>query len=268
MKASGEKIQEALETVQHLMKEAVRIEQLRDQLTGLPNDLALSERLAEAVERYVQQSRRFWVGFVEIDRFKRLNDAFGYQNADKLLQKVATHMEIAARDYFAGRLVVAFRAHGDEFFFLGDIEEDEPETIFADIHGSLEHFRESIKRVEIRVSGMRETMRCTVSIGWAVGDDAPDTPTARRIRILLEEAVNYAKRKGRDQVVRYSAEVEKSVVHSIRDHCPSCESHFSADIPEEKVLKDPLWCPNCGHRVDRPPSPPSPGVRQIQQISV
>jgi len=243
--STDEKVSEALAQVQTLIEEIVRHEQLRDGLTELPNDSALSAELTRAVE----SNEDFWCAFVEIDHFKRLNDQFGYQRADGMLLKVAKQLEMA-HDYFPEG-ATAFRAHGDEFFLVGRLgAEETSETISS----SLDRLRGAIGALRLRVGD--GVMSCTVSVGWLSSKVLePEDATPRGVRIALEAAVALAKQKGRNRVVEFSDEARKSQVRTVRDNCPECGVAFTVDLLDADAREDELWCPNCGSRCPRPPTP-------------
>ena len=70
-----------------------------DTLTGLPNRTMFSEMLGNAVRaanRYPDQ--RFAVLFVDLDRFKTVNDTFGHHAGDKLLNQVGKRLKLPLRD--------------------------------------------------------------------------------------------------------------------------------------------------------------------------
>lgn len=242
-------LNDALSQVRRVMESVVRAEQLRDRLTGLPNDSALTEIL----EGYLQADKRFWFAFVEVDHFKRINDAFGYSSANGMLMKIAEHLRLS-RDYFPSG-ATAFRAHGDEFFLVGELAEDE----VVRIEESLDRIRGQIRGLALKVHGKAKPMSCTVSVGWTVSTDArgPER-TPEGLRELLEHAINHAKRHGRDCVVRFDDEKRKSRTHSVRDNCPTCKSAFTLDTPVDELRGDKLFCPNCGERIGRPAPPEAP----------
>lgn len=84
-----------------------------DELTGLPNRRLLQDRYAQAVVRSEREGDNVAVLFIDIDRFKRINDAFGHVLADRMLQQLALRITscIRASD-------TACRYGGDEFVVL------------------------------------------------------------------------------------------------------------------------------------------------------
>ncbi|RME22431.1 MAG: GGDEF domain-containing protein [Deltaproteobacteria bacterium] len=243
--STDEKVSEALKKVRTLIEDIVRHEQLRDGLTGLPNDAALSIEIEEALN----SKREFWCAFVEIDHFKRLNDAFGYQKADAMLEKVGEHLRLACAYFPKG--AKAFRAHGDEFYLLGTLTDGETDKVISE---NLDRVRRSVEGVRLPAGPEDAVMQCTVSIGWATTAmlSGPDL-TARGVRIVLESAVGLAKRQGRNRVVCFSEEARKLEVRTVRDNCPACHVAFTVDLPAEETRSDALFCPNCGDRIARPP---------------
>ena len=84
-----------------------------DELTGLPNRAMFSNLLNLTVESAKRYSRKFAVLFIDLDRFKSINDALGHQAGDVLLQEVAKRLRSCVR---AGDIVA--RLSGDEFVVL------------------------------------------------------------------------------------------------------------------------------------------------------
>ncbi len=86
-----------------------------DPLTGLPNRVTLRDRLAVALEHEQRRNGRFAVAFVDLDRFKLINDSLGHGIGDRLLKVAAQRLGAAVR----GGDTVS-RQGGDEFVLLLD----------------------------------------------------------------------------------------------------------------------------------------------------
>ena len=84
-----------------------------DSLTGLPNRVLLNDRLREAIMLSSRHKRRLSVLFLDLDRFKHINDSKGHVVGDRLLQSVARRLSTCVRSSdTVGRL------GGDEFVVL------------------------------------------------------------------------------------------------------------------------------------------------------
>ncbi len=242
-----EKIQETIARLETLVAERVRAEQLVDQLTRLPNGVAL----AEAIQKKIDDGKPFWLAFVEVDRFKSINDQFGYDAADELLKKIGESLRHGC-SYFAGN-TMAFRSHGDEFFMFGDADARSA-TSARKVRDSLNTVRSGIAAVRVPAPGDRH-MSCTVSVGWLASDDADPAGTVRAVTVAAERAVAEAKHK-RDRVVQYSRALSGKPTINLRSDCTRCKCKFSLDLKEsENRVRQKLRCPNCGTSVNRPAAP-------------
>lgn len=111
------------------MEEQLRHDALHDSLTELPNRLLFMERLAHAILRSKRRSKyQFAVLFLDLDRFKVINDSLGHHVGDDLLVMVATRLQSCLRE----EDTVA-RLGGDEFaILLEDIQGVEDATRIAE----------------------------------------------------------------------------------------------------------------------------------------
>jgi len=129
-----------------------------DLLTDLPNRILFKDRLGLAIIQAKRQEKELAVMFIDLDRFKWINDTFGHVRGDDLLQMVSTRLKMAVR----GGDTLA-RQGGDEFtLLLPDINNrQDAEAIATKILGNLSEPFE-IENQEIHISA---------SIGIAVFPD-------------------------------------------------------------------------------------------------
>ena len=100
-------------TEQRRKDERIRHLAFHDALTGLPNRSLLQDRLQHAIERAERESTRLSVTFLDLDRFKVINDTLGHDVGDQLLKEVATRIRSRLR-----HSDTVARMGGDEFVIL------------------------------------------------------------------------------------------------------------------------------------------------------
>ncbi len=84
-----------------------------DTLTGLANRNLLQQRLGSAIAGAAESGGELWVVFVDLDRFKFVNDTLGHEAGDSLLKTLAERLKLAVRD-----CDTVARVGGDEFMLV------------------------------------------------------------------------------------------------------------------------------------------------------
>jgi diguanylate cyclase (GGDEF)-like protein/PAS domain S-box-containing protein len=91
-----------------------------DVLTGLPNRLAILEKIEEAIARHRRRGDPFAVLLLDLDRFKHVNDTLGHAVGDALLRETAVRLKTSLRE-----TDVLARLGGDEFAIVQDRGDDQ-----------------------------------------------------------------------------------------------------------------------------------------------
>ena len=142
-------------TERRMMQDALADQALHDPLTGLPNRALLVDRLEQALARLARHPGSVGVLFLDLDKFKLVNDTHGHVAGDVLLTAVAGRLRGAIR---AGDTIA--RYGGDEFVVVCEhVDRNE----LADLAARLQHTLTE----PIDVEGV--TVDATVSIGSALG---------------------------------------------------------------------------------------------------
>lgn len=136
-----------------------------DELTGLPNRRLLLDRFNHAMARGQRQHKHVALIFLDVDGFKRINDAFGHPAGDRLLQQVAARLVACVRSSDT-----VCRYGGDEFVvLLSDVESREDADAAA---------QKICARLAAPYEVNRISIKITTSIGTAVypldGDEYGD----------------------------------------------------------------------------------------------
>ncbi len=182
-------------------REQGRAEGLVDALTGLPNRLLFNDRLETILREAIRNGECFAVLFVDLDRFKAINDTYGHATGDQVLRTVTQRLRgsIRASDTVA-------RYAGDEFTIL------------------LRHIvkNDDVLRVAEKIVQMMESpiflddnveLRVTVSMGLSFfPDDANDAETLLK---HADEAMYAAKHMGRNNFQIYKVSPEYAREHGM-----------------------------------------------------
>jgi diguanylate cyclase (GGDEF)-like protein/PAS domain S-box-containing protein len=154
-----------------------------DYLTDLPNRLLLDDRLAQAIFVARRQNKQLAVLFVDVDRFKHINDSLGHVIGDELLQSIAQRLRANVRSSDT-----VSRQGGDEFvILLSAIAHPKDAAFSANKILTALGMPHSVKEHELQIS---------VSIGIGVyPDDGTDSMTLIR---NADVAMLNAKESGRN----------------------------------------------------------------------
>jgi diguanylate cyclase (GGDEF)-like protein/PAS domain S-box-containing protein len=179
-------------TVRKAAEDRVQYLATHDELTGLPNRTLFGELLQGAIDAAWRLDRHCAVLFIDLDRFKIVNDSLGHEAGDLLLKEVALRLRRCVRDEDA-----VARLGGDEFVVLlagiSSVESaaETAKRVLASLHTPIK-----IRNQECRVTG---------SIGIAVyPDDARD---ATALMKHADMAMYLAKDEGKNNFQFYSADM-------------------------------------------------------------
>jgi diguanylate cyclase (GGDEF)-like protein/PAS domain S-box-containing protein len=162
-----------------------------DSLTGLPNRNMFFGELNRTIARARREHREFAVCFIDLDRFKAINDTLGHQAGDELLEAMADRLRTSLRESD-----VVARLGGDEFVVL--LEGCTP----ADLGHVANKMLASIGE-PLMLHGCTLDMTCSIGIGIfpADGDDAAT------LLKHADAAMYLAKERGKNNVQFYTAEL-------------------------------------------------------------
>jgi diguanylate cyclase (GGDEF)-like protein/PAS domain S-box-containing protein len=170
-----------------------------DPLTGLPNRTLLFDRLEQALRRAVRRPDSIAVLFIDLDRFKVVNDSLGHDRGDELLIAVAERLRECLRP---GDTVARFG--GDEFVVLCEgLSEDDDALAVA------RRLRQSFVRP---VDAGGQEIYASASIGVAV---ARENTTARELLRDADAAMYDAKDRGGSRFEVFDAEMRARVLRQL-----------------------------------------------------
>lgn len=177
----------------------IRREALEDPLTGLANRRRLRSHLAEALPTLQAASGQGVLLFLDLDRFKPINDAHGHAMGDRLLQQVATLLRQLAAQLPLGRQELLARLGGDEFLLW---LEGKDAALRA------ERLAEALQP---RLAELGQALPQAVALGASIGM-AQFPEHGRSIMELLraaDRAMYRAKRAGGGRVAVYDPEQDR-----------------------------------------------------------
>ena len=161
-----------------------------DTLTGLPNRMLFMDRLEQAIVRAQRRGTLVGVMFIDLDRFKRVNDTLGHSSGDQLISEVARRLRAAAR----AEDTVA-RLGGDEF------------VIVMSDAATISHILQVVEKIRTVVAAPYQVagreLFSSSSIGISVfPHDGTDSSSLLK---NADTAMYHAKSAGRDRFQLYDA---------------------------------------------------------------
>ncbi|MEW7851466.1 EAL domain-containing protein [Massilia aurea] len=182
------------------VEERVRHQAEHDALTGLPNRILFLDRLHQALATWRRQHDRCAVMFLDLDKFKAINDTHGHQAGDIVLREVAVRLRACVRQVDS-----ISRLGGDEFVVL-----------LSDIKGADQaaHVASAVTQAVARpidVGGQEVTL--STSIGIALCPD--DGCEVETLLHHADVAMYHAKQNGRDTFRFFSPAMNAHVIERV-----------------------------------------------------
>jgi diguanylate cyclase (GGDEF)-like protein/PAS domain S-box-containing protein len=171
-----------------------------DTLTGLANRSLLQDRLQQALLTAASSGQRLAVAFVDLDRFKFINDSLGHHVGDELLKAVAARLKTCVRD-----CDTVARLGGDEFVLL------------INGHSGPEHVRQMMEKMLAAVALpwviQQGEFLISCSIGVALHPD--DGEEALTLLKHADSAMYRAKDNGRDNFQFFTRELNALMIEQL-----------------------------------------------------
>ncbi|ALC17247.1 sensor diguanylate cyclase, PAS domain-containing [Desulfuromonas soudanensis] len=179
-------------TDKKLAEEQIRTLAYYDPLTSLPNRTLFQDRLNLALAQARRDGGKMAVLFLDLDRFKNINDTLGHPCGDLLLQQVAERLKTCTRE---GDTVARFG--GDEFvILLPKVADDRPAAMVSE---------KILKLFESPFQLGERTLRTSTSIGYVLYPE--DGQTCEDLLKHADSAMYRAKELGRNRAEKYTPEM-------------------------------------------------------------
>lgn len=176
-----------------------------DALTQLPNRNLFNLRLEHMMARSIRHKTHGGLIFLDLDKFKDINDSLGHSIGDKLLINIADRI----RSFLREEESIA-RIGGDEFVFL--LADDHDEYIDAQNH-TIDMVTKLYELVQKEYNIDNNQLNITFSAGIAIYPD--DGKTVDDLLRRSDSAMYKAKREGGSNLVVYHASLDKKLKHQL-----------------------------------------------------
>ncbi|WP_312854490.1 putative bifunctional diguanylate cyclase/phosphodiesterase [Paludibacterium denitrificans] len=172
-----------------------------DALTGLPNRTLFIEKLQAAVEQAAQYNRRVALMFVDLDRFKLVNDTLGHHAGDELLTRIASELRRVAP-----QLATVARLSGDEFTILLDNV-----VSVQQVASRAQSILDAVSAVAV-VAGQEVFISASVGIAMYPDDGA----AADALLANADTAMYRAKERGKNTFQFYTADMNARAIERLK----------------------------------------------------
>jgi diguanylate cyclase (GGDEF)-like protein len=189
-------------TERHLAQEKIAHQAGHDALTGLPNRHLLSDRIRQALARSRRDGSNMAVFFMDLDDFKRINDARGHTLGDIVLREVADRLKAASRESDT-----VARFGGDEFVLVIEQVSD------ADQARQIAE-RTLAKVFEEPYEAGQRAVHLAASMGVAIGKGKA---SPERLLADADTAMYVAKRSGRSRVEVFDRMMRSAVATHVEN---------------------------------------------------
>ncbi len=182
-------------------EERIRHMALHDPLTGLPNRALLADRLSQAISYSSRYNHLLWVLFLDLDRFKFINDSLGHKAGDRLLNIISKRLQSTIRE-----TDTIARLGGDEFVLVLPERLDENLTTYI-----VQRIMNAVAQPLV-LEGQEFFLSC--SIGVAVYPI--DGSNAETLVEHADVAMYRAKKSGRNNFQFYTQAMNEEVLERLR----------------------------------------------------
>jgi two-component system, cell cycle response regulator len=164
---------------------------ITDSLTGLYNRRYLESHLGHLIEHFINRGKALTILAIDVDFFKPINDTYGHDAGDKVLQELAVRIRQNTRS-----IDLCCRTGGEEFVLVL------PSTDVEAADRIAERLRKSVASKSFLI-GAQQAVPITISIGLAGLGDSSDN--LEKLLKRADSALYRAKREGRNRVVQAAA---------------------------------------------------------------
>jgi len=162
-----------------------------DGLTGVSNRRYFEESVEKEFSTATRHNWPLSVIFVDVDKFKQINDNHGHQSGDKILREVASLLRSNVRESDT-----VARYGGDEFVLLL------PGLARSGAEKIAQRMVEDVRQASVRGAD-GDAVRITLSLGVATHDTESSFKDSAALLAAADEAVYHSKRNGRDRLTSY-----------------------------------------------------------------